>query len=268
MSFYSEYYLSKKCDRSVNKIWTLDNSAQTTPIENKLILPNGCFNLAIVSGIGIEVYTKNSPIIMDPGVYFCSQMTNTVSVTIKPNTKVVIVQLHAWLPSVFPEFDLSDFIDSIIKINPKQLPFQNKIDASFFHDTEALLAIIRKNIEELHRAHPSKKEVENICDYIKIHPDEIKASKLAAYLNTSQRTLQIKFKKATGLTIKHYIKILQLRKAIDNLVYTESDTTNLTDIALSNAYFDQSHFTKTFKEIAGVTPKEFNPNLFVLSKKR
>jgi AraC-like DNA-binding protein len=32
---------------------------------------------------------------------------------------------------------------------------------------------------------------------------------------------------------------------------------NLTSLAYENEYYDQSHFTKDFKELTGITPKEF-----------
>jgi len=32
---------------------------------------------------------------------------------------------------------------------------------------------------------------------------------------------------------------------------------NLADISIENGFFDQSHFTKTFKEIEKMTPSDF-----------
>ena len=82
MNLYSEYYVSENCERFVNKIWCLDNSIGESLIENKLVLPNGCFNLAIVSGNAIEVHTSKQKYQMPEGFYFCSQMTNKVLVHI------------------------------------------------------------------------------------------------------------------------------------------------------------------------------------------
>ncbi|UQD56639.1 AraC family transcriptional regulator [Flavobacterium sp. K5-23] len=268
MSFYSEYYVNKECERFVNKIWALDNSTNQNPIENKLILPNGCFNLAIVSGNGIEVHTKKKQYVMDTGIYFCSQMTSKVSVDIMPNTKVIIVQLHAWTVSMFPNYDLSDFIDTIVEMNQNDLPFKGEIDPNLFTNTESVLLFINENFGDLNKIQPSKTLVEQLCDCIKQHPEDISVSEITSFLKTSQRTLQIKFKKATGLTIKNYIKILKLRKTIDTMVETGNEKNNLTAIALDNDYFDQSHFNKTFQEMIKMSPKKFDPNSFILSEKR
>ncbi len=268
MNLYSEYYVSKNCERFVNKIWCLDNSIGESLIENKLVLPNGCFNLAIVSGNAIEVHTSKNKYTMNEGFYFCSQMTNKVLVNIQPKTKVTIIQLHAWTLSMFPNYDLSNFADSILKIDQTELPFATKIDSGLNSDVLELLNILNTYFEELNLSNPTKNTIEKICEIIKLHNEEITVSEIGKSLKVSQRLLQIKFKTATGLTIKNYIQILKFRKSVDQMVNSNLDKLSLTDVALYNKYFDQSHFIKKFKDVTKTTPKMFNSNLYFLSKKR
>jgi len=264
MNLYSEHYVNKKAERFINKIWCLDNSIGESLIENKLVLPNGCFNLAIVSGNAIEVHTSKKKYEMNEGIYFCSQMTNKVLVHIEPKTKVTIIQLHAWTLSMFPDYDLSNFSDSIIKINASELPFTIQIKA----EIDALLSTINRYFEELASLHSDKNTIEKICEIIKIQEEEISVSEIGKSLNSSQRSLQIKFKIATGLTIKNYIQILKFRKSVDQMVNSDLEKLKLTDVALYNKYFDQSHFIKKFKDVTKTTPKMFNPDSYFLSQKR
>ncbi|SNR69569.1 AraC family transcriptional regulator [Flavobacterium sp. ov086] len=268
MNLYSEYYVSKNCERFVNKIWCLDNSIGESLIENKLVLPNGCFNLAIVSGNAIEVHTSKNKYTMNEGFYFCSQMTNNVLVNIQPKTKVTIIQLHTWTLSMFPIYDLSNFTDSILKINQNELPFKTKIDSGLNSDISELVNILNTYFEELNFLNPVKNQIERICDIIKLHNEEITVSEIGKSLSVSQRLLQIKFKTATGLTIKNYIQILKFRKSVDQMVNSDLEKLKLTDVALYNKYFDQSHFIKKFKDVTKTTPKMFNSSLYFLSKKR
>jgi len=268
MKLYSEYYVSEKCERFVNKFWCLDNSIGESLIENKLVLPNGCFNLAIVSGKSIEVHTSKKKYEMNEGFYFCSQMTNKVLVNIQPKTKVTIIQLHAWTLSMFPNYDLSTFTDSIIKIDSNELPFSTEINSGLNRDISALLNTTNHYFEELNTLHPNKNIIEKICGIIKFHDDEINVSEIGKSLNVSQRLLQIKFKTATGLTIKKYIQILKFRKSVDQMVNSDLEKLSLTDVALYNKYFDQSHFIKKFKDVTKTTPKMFNSDLYFLSEKR
>lgn len=264
MNLYSEYYVTQKAERFVNKIWCLDNSIGGSLIENKLVLPNGCFNLAIVTGNAIEVHTSKKKYEMNEGIYFCSQMTNKVLVHIQPKTKVTIIQLQAWTLSMFPKYDLSSFTDSIIKINPQELPFKIEID----FDIEILLHVINSYFEELGALHSDKNTIEKICEIIKKKDTAISVSEISAELKSSQRMLQIKFKTATGLTIKKYIQILKFRKSVDQMVQEDLEKMSLTEIALYNKYFDQSHFIKKFKDVTKTSPKTFDPNSYFLSHKR
>lgn len=264
MQLYSEHYVTQKTERFINKIWCLDNSIGESLIENKLVLPNGCFNLAIVTGNAIEVHTSKNKYEMSEGIYFCSQMTNKVLVNIQPKTKVTIIQLHAWTLSMFPKYDLSQFSDSIIKINSEELPFQIEIDS----EIETLLNTINVYFEELSDLHSEKNIIEKICEIIKNHPEEVSVSEISKDLKFSQRLLQIKFKTATGLTIKKYIQILKFRKSVDLMINSDLEKLKLTDVALYNKYFDQSHFIKKFKDVTKTTPKMFNPDSYFLSQKR
>jgi AraC-like DNA-binding protein len=268
MNLYSEHYVSEICERFVNKIWCLDNSTGEILIENKLVLPNGCFNLALVSGNAVEVHTSKNKYEMNEGFYFCSQMTNTVLVNIEPKTKVTIIQLHTWTVSMFRKYDLSNFTDSIVKINAAELPFGTKIETGLNSDILAILKTINTYFEALSNSNTNQNVVERICKIIKLHKEEITVSEIGKKLNSSQRSLQIKFKTATGLTIKNYIQILKFRKSVDQMVNSDLEKLKLTDIALYNKYFDQSHFIKKFKDVTKTTPKTFNSDLYFLSQKR
>ncbi|GAA3758222.1 AraC family transcriptional regulator [Flavobacterium ginsengiterrae] len=264
MQLYSEYYVSPKAERFVNKIWCLDNSIGESLIENKLVLPNGCFNLAFITGNSIEVHTSKMKYEMGEGIYFCSQMTNKVLVNMQPKTKVIILQFHTWTLSMFSKYDLSDFLDSIIKINTEELPFKTQIDS----DIESLLNTINIYFEELSGLHSEKNVIEKICEIIKSQEEEISVSEISRDLKLSQRLLQIKFKTATGLTIKKYIQIMKFRKSVDQMVNSDLEKLKLTDVALYNKYFDQSHFIKKFKDVTKTTPKMFDPKSYFLSHKR
>ncbi|KAF2509910.1 helix-turn-helix domain-containing protein [Flavobacterium foetidum] len=264
MNLYSEHYVSPKSERFVSKIWCLDNSLGEDLIENKLVLPNGCFNLAIVRGNAIEVHTSKKKYEMNEGFYFCSQMTNKVLVNIGPQTKVTIIQLHAWTLSIFPQYDLSNFTDSILKIDASQLPLK----ISHKDSVETILKTINVYFEEIANLNPAPNTIEKVCEIIRLSEDEMAVSEIVKTLNSSQRLIQIKFKSATGLTIKKYIQILQFRKSIDQMIDTDTEKRSLTEIALYNKYFDQSHFIRKFKDVTKTTPKTFNPDSYFLSKKR
>ena len=71
----------------------------------------------------------------------------------------------------------------------------------------------------------------------------------------TERTFQRLFADQIGLSPVKYRRIVQFDKAFQQL--NRSKFNNLTDIALSNKYADQSHFIRSFKEFTNLTPSEY-----------
>jgi AraC family transcriptional regulator len=63
------------------------------------------------------------------------------------------------------------------------------------------------------------------------------------------------FKNTLGLTTHQYVLQNRIERA-KNLIVKFSHL-NLTEIGLSVGFFDQAHFTKSFKRATGATPKAF-----------
>ena len=75
---------------------------------------------------------------------------------------------------------------------------------------------------------------------------------------SKRRQLERHFKKQIGISPKQLGKAIRLQATLNLLLNKKSET--LTDIAYESEYFDQNHFIKDFKDLAGVTPKEFLGN--------
>ena len=76
---------------------------------------------------------------------------------------------------------------------------------------------------------------------------------LAGWLNISVKKLNRIFFNKVGLTPKELLKIHRVKKAINSTIEVKS----LTELSLSLGYYDQSHFIRDFKQIAGVTPSQY-----------
>ena len=62
------------------------------------------------------------------------------------------------------------------------------------------------------------------------------------------------FKEEKGLSLSEYIK--KLRIDYGKYLLLNSDI-SLADCAIEAGFFDQSHFTKTFKQVERMTPSQF-----------
>lgn len=97
--------------------------------------------------------------------------------------------------------------------------------------------------------------VKDAVNYISAHLTmPIEVSGIAAGLFVSPEHLSRRFKQETGKTINTYIH--HHRIALAKVLFAQGNT-NITDVAARIGFHDNSHFSRTFKKICGVSPKEY-----------
>jgi AraC-like DNA-binding protein len=73
----------------------------------------------------------------------------------------------------------------------------------------------------------------------------------------SPRRFVTLFNDAVGLAPKTFSRIQRLRKVVDRVAH--GNTSSWADIAADHGYYDQSHLTREFRELSGVTPAAYRP---------
>jgi len=88
-----------------------------------------------------------------------------------------------------------------------------------------------------------------------------KISELVEELQSSSRTIQHNFKTKLGITPKQYLNNLKLNAIREELLKSEPEKTNISDVALKYGFFNASHFAyeykKMFHESPSVTLKRY-----------
>lgn len=95
--------------------------------------------------------------------------------------------------------------------------------------------------------------IQNAIKKVRFAQGNITIKKLIKELPISRDPFEKRFRRITGTSPKQFANIVRLRNVIDSY----SEEKNLTTIAHSAGYFDQSHFIKDFKSFTGETPKVF-----------
>lgn len=84
--------------------------------------------------------------------------------------------------------------------------------------------------------------------------EEISLNDLAIAANVRPKTISKYFPKYFACTLGEYRRRLKIEKSL-SLIKTSK--LSLTEIAYQCDFFDQSHFTRTFKQLTGFLPKQF-----------
>jgi len=83
----------------------------------------------------------------------------------------------------------------------------------------------------------------------------VEISELISDLNVSERHFRRQFKMVVGIGAKQYCKIIQFNTVFEAI--KTRDEEKLTELALMNGYYDQSHFINDFKINLGLSPRNF-----------
>ncbi|WP_196891602.1 AraC family transcriptional regulator [Aureivirga marina] len=100
----------------------------------------------------------------------------------------------------------------------------------------------------------SKNIVSKVEDFLRVHyHQKIELQDLVEIANLSPYHLNRIFAKEKGIPPHQFLINLRLNKA-RKLLKTSK---NVTEIGLEVGFFDQSHFTRNFKNFIGITPKKY-----------
>ncbi|MDJ0595354.1 MAG: AraC family transcriptional regulator [Pleurocapsa sp. MO_226.B13] len=102
----------------------------------------------------------------------------------------------------------------------------------------------------------SPRKLQTAIDYIQANlENKIGLDDFAQITNISPYYFCRLFKKSTGITPYQYLIKCRIEKA---KVLLKQEKLSITDIALEVGFSNQSHLTKHFKRLVGVTPKKFS----------
>ena len=97
--------------------------------------------------------------------------------------------------------------------------------------------------------------VNKILQYLHMNIEShVSLEDIATHLNITPQYAVSCFKKHMGISLMKYSKKIRVDR---DKVLLMTTTKSILDISLVLGFYDQSHFTKTFKSFEGVSPSEF-----------
>ena len=117
----------------------------------------------------------------------------------------------------------------------------------------------------IHRVHKRRNKpkfsppIQKCVDHIEMHlRDRIRAADLAELAGYGEYYTTHKFREETGLSVNDYIKCAKVNRA---KVLLQSTDQGIQEIAESLGFSSRSHFSQSFKQVAGCSPVEYRAQI-------
>ena len=244
----------------------MDNSVNPNELPEKTILPNGCFNLVFISGLGIDLNVDSTHVHLKEGVYLYGQAKTGIKARINAFTKLTMAQLHPWVAASISRFSFDEIANSFIPIREINLSMGNHLRQFEPSDEKMIVSFLSEKFPNFLIRNSNNSLIKDACDLIRRERGIISVKELSAKTRFTPRYLEKKFKAQVGLTPKEFSIILKIRGLVDEL--RSGDFNNsFSELAYEYGFYDQSHLIKTFSGIVKTSPTKFNSNDYILPAK-
>ena len=134
-------------------------------------------------------------------------------------------------------------------------------EASILKILENLFLDTLNDVKQSYFQKNADEPFDDILNYLSLnYSQSITLEMLQQKFKVNKFKLQKSFKKSIGLTPLEYLTTIRIENS-KRLFYTDVP---LVEIALESGFYDQSHFTHSFKKYVGVTPGNYKSNNNIL----
>ena len=237
--------------------WTLESPGEDTN-EKQTIVPDGCMEMIFHYGDLYEQHTADGNRIVQPRCFVIGQLTRPLQIKPTGKTGIFSVRFH---PNGFLSFttipvkeleNTAISLHKIFGIAGEEIS-QNVLNAQ--NTLERIKLIEAFLLTKLTDSETVDRIVKQSVDTILMAGGQLSVQSLSKQTRVHRRQLERKFLSTIGLSPKQLSKTIRLQATLKMLL--NKQFTSLTALAYENAYYDQAHFIKDFKELTGFTPKEF-----------
>lgn len=264
---YKEYKPDPSIKHLVECFWTNHLTEEDIHKDFDLIIPDG--NIEAMIMINGTYLRKDEQINSEYLVEDCRLVTpfkKAVKVFQKPGTSGICIRFKPGAIMQLTGYSLIELTESAYPLEIL-MPELTDLCMNEVQKGNSKLEIINK-ITQLLKVSPIKGEPTNALTHHFIRSTiktkgTIFVEEFCRKLGVHKSTLEKNFKLQTGLTPKHYAKIIRYNYLMNQLIFTKKP---LTEISLEFGYFDQSHMIKDFTSFTGLNPSEYKSMGFHIPK--
>jgi AraC-like DNA-binding protein len=258
---YQTYKPHKDLESIVKFYWTLEVPFDPKNQKQKIV-PDGCIEMTFNFGDKIKRYTSETDFILHPNAMVMGQRTKSYFILPVGNVDTFAICFYPVGFANFVKTPLKNLVDketSIAELFGQAEAHELEQQMIQAIDTQQRINTIETFLlKKLNEKNTISNIVKSTVDTLLNTNGTTPINVILKHDISKRKQLERHFNKQIGISPKQLGKAIRLQATLHLLLNKKSET--LTDIAYENEYFDQNHFIKDFKELVGVTPKEFVGN--------
>jgi len=269
--YYREYKPDLFWQSYIECFWEFDIPEKIIKEANQIYLPDGSPQMILVLK---KSYTRTFPDGRSEkisGPVLIPQRTSAVKIDHEPGTKLFGIRFKPHGIRCVVRQPMSEFSEMSV---PLKMIFgtadlKELVSAARKNSREQILIGVQKVLTKHFYALPPNTKIIDIIKFISIdHGASVK--ELSKKFAMSQSSLEKLFNSYIGISAKNYMKIMRLNKTVKFYKTGMKSYPNLTESGAEAEFYDQSHFIKDFRQVAGITPGQYFRennifNIFVIS---
>lgn len=231
-----------------------DNSIDYLPKER--VYPCGYATMVFHYGSPSKFQKKNSSKYIEPNLVICGQQTNYYDLSLSGKTGMILIVFRPHGVKSFFNFPITELLNENLSlqdlINNEAIELEDKLLNS--PNNKQRIAHLENFLTGRLIYNNEFERVEHAIKMIENSKGQIKARDIAHDVCLGIKQFERIFSKYVGVNPKKFASIVRFQNVIQ---MNSKDKRSLSQIAVDNGYYDQSHFIHDFRSLTGLTPKAF-----------
>lgn len=232
-----------------------NNSSEYLPAER--VFPNGNACVVFHYGSPSVFKQKNSPEYVEPNFLICGQQSNYYDLSLSGNTGMILITFKPHGLRAFFNLPAKELVNENISlnllINDEASMLEDKLLNSA--DNRQRIAYVEDFLTERLIFQRNFDRIDYAIKLINRDKGQIKTQQLSQEVCLGIKQFERIFSDHVGLTPKKFTSIIRLQNAIQ--MKRKHEELSMFQLAFDNGYYDQSHFIHDFKNLTGLTPRDF-----------
>lgn len=246
----------KILSKYIKNYFIVETDSEIDYLPKERVYPSGYATMVFHYGSPSKFRKKNSSKYIEPNLVICGQQTNYYDLSLSGKTGMILIVFRPHGVKSFFNFPITELLNENLSLQDLAVNGAVELEDKLFNSPNNKQRVIHLENFFIKRLIPNNefKRVEHAVKIIENSKGKIKAQDIAHEVCLGIKQFERTFSKYVGVNPKKFASIIRFQNVLQ---INSKDKRTLSQIAVDNGYYDQSHFIHDFKSLTGLTPKAF-----------